>query len=268
MPSRAFASPLIVEFVGLPGAGKTTVSKTLASSLQIDSKRVLILEDIEKSCGWGKGKRGKNRIQKVIGLASATVRHWNASLESVLYASQVKPLNAESFICLTTVPRLLEMVQKTVSSKSCDVVLLDQWLIQNIWSVGVTGEITPTNFLERLIRKYGYFDIPVLVVHFDLDVNTAVNRIQCRSTTESRFDKMQAEKAHAILLKHCSSLTEIIRYIEDVGIPVLKVDAAQTAQKNSQLILSWISSMLGQGRITVGDSGFPGRTPTQMEKES
>ncbi|HUR12523.1 MAG TPA: hypothetical protein VM012_14200 [Flavitalea sp.] len=87
-----------------------------------------------------------------------------------------------------------------------DVVLLDQWIIQELWSVTIF-RMKSYNRISKEISKF-YFRTDA-VFYLDVDVNTATERISRRSTTFSRFDRMDKATRAKELLKYKSYLYQL-----------------------------------------------------------
>ena len=83
--------PLIVEFVGLPGVGKTTVSQQVALKLKERGFQIVFRPEILQQ--W----RQKNILQKAMQLFPENLNHWHIILNSLVLAWQVKPINWTSF---------------------------------------------------------------------------------------------------------------------------------------------------------------------------
>ena len=77
--------------------------------------------------------------------------------------------------------------------RDCDIILLDQGLLQETWSVSITGTPPQTKYLKREITPL-FYNRSTLIIYCQLDIATAFKRMQNRLTTNSRFDRMDQKK--------------------------------------------------------------------------
>ncbi|MDZ7957337.1 MAG: AAA family ATPase [Aulosira sp. DedQUE10] len=243
--------PLILEFVGLPGAGKTTVCHEVASLLK--EQGVSLVAGDEILYQW----KQQSNWQQLRKLIPQTQNQWQILLHSLFLASQVKPTNGQSFSkaakIFTNVKRLDAIARShSVSEISAapraiarhqdpQIILLDQGLLQETWSVGITGT-TPA--LENVRQELAllFHQRPMAIVYFQIDVDTALERVQNRPTAESRFDRMHPEAAQQLLSKYVSYLQEIISCTQTFNIPILEIDSSLPIDEKAQNILFWINN--------------------------
>ena len=115
----------------------------------------------------------------------------------------------------------------------CDVILLDQGLLQEIWSVGITGNPPHGKFLKREINPL-FLDRSTLIIYCQLDVNTALKRIQNRQTKNSRFDRLNSTQAYSLMKKYAAYLEEIISCARACQLPILELNGSQAIKSQSQ----------------------------------
>ncbi|MEX2232406.1 MAG: hypothetical protein WD824_09615 [Cyclobacteriaceae bacterium] len=75
--------------------------------------------------------------------------------------------------------------------RKVDAVFLDQWIIQGLWSATIFKAKTFDKLPDELKRFYFNTDY---VLYFDIDEETACERIHQRESGRSRFDKMGREQ--------------------------------------------------------------------------
>ena len=122
-----------------------------------------------------------------------------------------------------------------------DFIILDQGLIQSIWSIAVTGQ-QPSNgeYLERVLDSI-LDEIPLFVIMVDIETELAIDRIVSRPTMRSRFDRMLPSQAEAILSKHKEMFSQIVDSADtfrDTG--YLNVNGSQPVNRNVSLIVPFI----------------------------
>ncbi|GAB2530084.1 hypothetical protein [Rufibacter soli] len=95
---------------------------------------------------------------------------------------------------------------KLMSSKEVDLVLLEQWIIQELWS----ATIFKSTSYQQLATKLKAFHFKCdYIFYLDVDMPTAAERIQHRGTFLSRFDTMEASKRLEELNKHNGYLFQL-----------------------------------------------------------
>lgn len=97
-------------------------------------------------------------------------------------------------------------LRQFVTKKKIDVVLLEQWIIQELWSATIFKLKSYDTLNKRLSRFYFKTDY---VFYFDIDVNTAAERIGMRNTNLSRFDRMDAKTRLEELRKYNTYLFQL-----------------------------------------------------------
>lgn len=247
------SSPLIIEFVGLPGAGKTTVLHQVIPPLQAEGLSIVHRDQILQS--W----QNHHWAQRTVKLIPQTHNQWSILFQSLSFAAQVKPTTLQSFSKATKIfsnAKRLDAVynqalQVTKSNlplaphRNRQIVLLDQGLLQEIWSVGITGHPPTSTSLRQVLAPLVKMR-SLAIVYFKIDVETALQRIQSRSTASSRFDQMKLEVARSRLVQHAPVLEEIVSCSQTLGTPALEINSQQSIAAKVEKIASWIRSTRSQ----------------------
>lgn len=234
---KSLTTTCIVELVGLPGAGKTTVSQQIALKLQERGLQIVSRDEILKQ--WHQ----ENALQKAIKLLPNNFNHWNILINSLGFALQVKPINQQSFSKAAKIFTNVRRNDEVAKLPHSEIILLDQGLLQEIWSVSITGTPPPTKYLKREIAPL-FHNRPTIILHCQINIDTALHRVRNRQTMTSRFDLMDLTKAHSLLKKYSFYLDEIINCAQTCNIPVLKIDSSRSIAEQSQKAVSWIESKL------------------------
>ncbi|MEI6946254.1 hypothetical protein V9K67_03570 [Paraflavisolibacter sp. H34] len=200
--SRSPQRALTIEFVGLPGAGKTTSSRAFSALLQQKGFRVLILQDVKDYLRRLSLGRKLLLVAKAVLTRTPKLVSYTASLaRNRIYSGN----SIYRFIRLTLFDLALQQMKQ---EQKADIILLEQWMIQELWSATIFKG-RPLNQLEKQLQKY-YFKTD-FVLYFDLDVATAARRIGWRKTNMSRFDRMEAERREEELMKYGAYLYELFQ---------------------------------------------------------
>ena len=233
-------NPLVVEFVGLPGSGKTTVSHLVTSKLKAKGIEVISREEILRQ--WHQ----KKVLQKLLKLFSSNSNQWNILRNSLTFAAQVKPINLQSFLRAGKVFVNVKRNDDVVRAGNCQIILLEQGLLQEVWSVVITGSLPQLSYPKRTMVTL-FDNRSIAIVNCKLDLNTAVSRIKNRprkKRKDSYFDLMDSKQAYDLLTRYFPYLQEIVNWVQTEKIPILEVDSSLTVEDNSEKIADWIVGQL------------------------
>ena len=234
----------IVEFIGLPGAGKTTLCTEVARQLHDRGLSVVCRDEILQK--WHRNSMGKKLMQ----LRPDCPRDWQVLTQTMALAAQVQPLNATSVLKAATTYVNAKRNHRTAShlpptrlldggGLQAATLLLDQGVLQEAWSVAISGKNPPLRALQRAIEALAG-DGTMRVVALKVDVETALDRIQHRPTHNSRFDAMNFDRASDILSASVTSLQAILDALRGLGVPILEVDSSYPIEENADAIAQWI----------------------------
>ena len=185
-------SPVLVEFVGVPGGGKSTLARELACDLRADSLPV------------------RTPVSEVNTIESRIHRVQRKSTIIARYALR-HPRRTVGWI--RTVRRLSGGVRRdtvnvgfywlfVAGALSCyrgsdGVTIADQGLFQAYWSA-VLGNPTPPEDVIRSIIEAEFRETQLVVVLVEVDVEEARRRLAARSNNPSRISADVTETAEGI----------------------------------------------------------------------
>lgn len=172
---------LIIEFVGLTGSGKTTNCLHFTEFFRKQNLNVYTFRDVKeffhqlefypRFCIYFKTifSNGQDFLSYFFLLA----RHGIYCSDSIY-----------RYIKLCVFNRALHQF---IVTRKADVILLDQWIIQGLWSATIF-KVKSYDRLQDELKKF-YFKTDC-ELYFDIDEETACERIHERDSGRSRFDKM------------------------------------------------------------------------------
>lgn len=202
---------MIVECVGLPGAGKTTVCGRVSvphgkkgavplSALRIDTAllraawHIFLLSLSAKPFSFNRLKRGFN--------LAVFLRHYQTREQTIL---------------------------------------LDQGIVQKLWSILLdTGQFSSVR-MDNVVRSLRPF-APDCVVWLRVPVSIALERLVRRVAANSRFDRLEAAQAEAALLRNAVLLEDLItRFPLATGAMLYQLDGMADAVDNAACLDTMIS---------------------------
>ncbi|HBX23880.1 MAG TPA: hypothetical protein DEF34_09665 [Desulfotomaculum sp.] len=233
-------TPVIIEFAGLPGAGKTTAAEQIIKVLELDGYKCFGREQFVNSNRHFAVLAKKILINIFFVLAHICMLAW-----CCIFALQVTPVNMTSLkraVKLIIMRGGLQRVIKTARQGGYDLILLDQGFTQAICSIALTGSFPPDRHLLRLVKcLYSNIKAPYLLVYFDVDVTAAAGRVMQRPGLQSRFDRMslgQAEREMRIYEQYLKRI--LLKVTHYTGVNCLVVDSSQDLERTVKLISSYI----------------------------
>jgi len=184
-------SNLSIEFFGLPGAGKTFLTKKLAD------KYDCYLSNNEFKAYYNNIKY----YSKLIHFFVFLIANIKMALISLIYALTVRPLNLYSFkrsFKLLKIAFIISLFKKWSSKNNANkIIIFDQAMIQAIWSISIKGSSSSRAVLSKLLREADRWisDKAVFVI---INPQKAVKRLAARDEG-TIFEKINAKKTFKLL---------------------------------------------------------------------
>ncbi|MFC1579337.1 hypothetical protein ACFL4N_00320 [Thermodesulfobacteriota bacterium] len=220
---------LYTEFFGLPGSGKSTITDAVLDRLNEHAftaySRDMLIRDRSK----------KSLLARSWPLLLFILCHIPLSLKTISYCLLFKPLNLSSlkyaYACVRTASKIKEASRQAIQN-GCSIVLFDQGVLQDLWSVGVTAEpLFDTKFRNTLQKLLGCFckTHHFSVVFFEVDVERAAERIFSRPHSIHRFDNMDRDRAHCLL----KTKAKYLKVLMETTLRLNKVDTLKIENNDS-----------------------------------
>jgi hypothetical protein len=224
----------IIEFAGLPGAGKSTVATRFYHELLEGNVPTLSGNEI----AW----------QRSIGLVLGTlVSQARLVVPVINYTLSVRPLNVRRFSHSRRILTRAHALQRVQSTRPHALVVLDQGWVQEFGSTAVPGGSGRRRHVEAVVKRLaGKFLWGVVMVRVDPKV--AVERMRGRATTESRFDRWPAEVVRTNLPVMERALEMTVDVATKCEVPVLALDGTQPPEENARVVSDWARDTFGARR--------------------
>lgn len=172
---------IIVEFVGPPGGGKTTLCDGLKTQLANNGLKTAIFKDVKRHL------REKSLFSKLAFVLSNTFKNLPVFLtfSVLLFKSGVFSIN--SIIRYYKVTLFNGSISSFINNSKTQVLLLDQWSVQQLWSATIFRAKDYERLKSNLVD---FFLEPDVMIYVDINLSIASERVSGRSSMTSRFDKM------------------------------------------------------------------------------
>lgn len=194
---------LFVEFYGLPGSGKSTLSHLVAERLRREGHVV-----DEPSYETDHQHPLPKRVKKM-----AVGGYWLVFHHEQF--SHIKNIVRQNgYTGMEAFKQIVNVIQKMRiynSPKAFEIVIIDQGLIQASISLSMYGAVKAKENYERLLRLMPNAT-NALRVYIDVDNETAIDRMRKRKTNDSRVEKL---KDHNLEIKMLLRIGEEIASVRE-----------------------------------------------------
>jgi predicted kinase len=243
---------LIVEFAGLPGAGKTTTAERAAALLQARGYR----------CAWrpALATRAGDRLSHRVRFLWFRLVHWRIVVDGLRHALAIRPVRF-SRARYTKHLLFLAYYQRQQLDGDYDIVLMDQSVVQTMWASTVGhATLKPRAIRAALRTLYRTVSGSMAFIRFEIDPATAARRVVGRAAAPKRFDNLPLAEVERTFVSRQETLGSITRQaIEITGAPSLAVDGALPSDANAARVADFLAALLGAGTDDLDSRTAGGR---------
>ncbi len=235
--------PLIIEFAGLPGAGKTTIVDRIIEMERRENFGILSYRDLSRR---GSGKNGTaQRLLRVIGAVRLLVKKPGMMLRLLRHALLARPLARSRLWFVWGFVALAQELdrRRADTSREYRAELLDQGFVQTLGSIVLP--YTPAH-AENLgaLAACALADWVDGLVWVECSPETALFRVRGRVGGGSRFDCWPDEVFRRNQMTLLQVLGDAVQRAGRAGVPVLAVSAADPPGVNAVRVRAWLQSLL------------------------
>jgi thymidylate kinase len=224
---------LIIEFVGPPGAGKTTCCECFSEALKEKNFKVLMTKEIKDYI------HDMNFFSKFYFFSKVLLSRFHILSFYIFILAYNRIYSANSIYRYVRLSVFNLVLNKFIKSRDVDIVLLDQWVIQELWSATIF-KLKTYHKVGRYLKMF-YFKVD-FVMYFDIDIATASERIELRKTKFSRFDRMDPDKRLIELKKYNAYLFQLFKNSDCCQKFVLS--ANQSPLENAEIFIQYLKKYI------------------------
>ncbi len=246
---------IVVEFVGMPGAGKTTISTAVIEELRTQGFTCPTEQELvpwQTACGVGRfPPRGwlarLIRHSKLFYLV-APVRHPLLFLSALNHVLNVRPLNRDSLRAIRGPMAFMELSTKMAGYNNLDFLILDEGMIQSTCFISQCGDSCSPKSLSShagsLIKNRDRY----LIILAKTSPDLALKRIRDRAAIchsqgmqswqyEDHPEEIQERKA-ILYNQTCICVGEFLKAL--VPESVLELDCSEDANENANRVVKFL----------------------------
>ena len=223
---RPGASRHTLEFVGVAGAGKSTVAEGVTRELSAAGVSVAGRSDVlaaHRAAPW---------FLRVGSQLPSGARGWAVVTAAMGFARAGGVPGREALRRSGKLVALVRDVALGVGAERAQVLVLDQGPLQSVASMIMTTTMPSLPLLRRLLEAL-YPDTGTTLVHCVIDVETAWARISERPTALSRFDRWSEAEAKERLMRHAEHVAVIVGEAALAGLQTVVIDGTVPADENA-----------------------------------
>lgn len=203
--------PDIIEFIGPPGSGKSTVASDLSRQFIKRGYRCTPAIETPQARNILENKDLPEYLRRLTGIVSTLITSPKKSLMAYLLAAEVNPTN------ITNIARAYNLIlHKVVEEKLCrqedlDLVVLPEGSLHLMCILSVNGQIPSIHRYQSLYSQ----DKPCKkhIINVKTPVDVCVKRIDNR-VTGSRFDERNEGENRKMIQQYNSCLNRTLRLTE------------------------------------------------------
>jgi thymidylate kinase len=228
----------VVEFLGLPGAGKSTLADRLLARLAARGLACGGAVDLARLRG--------GRIRHYTRAAKFVYQRGRHVPAAMRLAAAVTPATSARWWLaakLAMWPYRLGIAQ----ARRFETLVLDQGPLQSAWIVLLEGSLLDDRVLADALNDLLADDARAFAfIYVDIAPEVAAVRIETRGPMDAPFDRGRTETQRR-LASHRQQLERVLRVaLERTGAPVLRLDGSASLDENDRRIDAFLDGLAGR----------------------
>lgn len=241
--------PVLVEFNGLPGSGKTTVANLLYSRFE--------------TAGYNVDERENTYLINRLGSFS---RYWKMLKSGGIllpwrlfsYYLSIEPLKLDR---LRQVKRIYDWTASYVrlfeqGGRGWDVVIVSEGFVQAVVSAVFLDDFGKKKELQHMLGYFLNRNFNIVIVDCIIDESVATKRIMSRLGKTGRFDRMAVTHIEGNLIRHNKNLEIVRRNLRYMGCPeTVRIDMEKSPEENCELVYQVVERKVRRSVEEIPEKG-------------
>lgn len=231
---------IFVELCGLPGSGKSTVVIHTKGMLRVAGFNCVDRNDLVRNSG-------RQRLVSLHTVMGA-VQGYRGWAKAIRYALAAKPVRLRRVREAIRMIGRLQLVMRMGSEQQADIVLLEQWMVQDLWAISAATESPEQRrYVSELWRVVAPASEKHCVIYMEVEPDIAARRVERRTDGRSRFDGKHIDIVRAAFRENVSTFRSLLDEADGRGTSTLILDGAAEALQTSEQLAAWLINRLRQG---------------------
>ena len=238
----------VVQFLGLPGAGKSTVATALVAALQAEGIAVRTTDDF---VAW---LARQSRRRKLAILMSNWFWAGRQLWSALRFGLSLRPPAGFSLSRIVLVPFINCCFEAYRAQLRGAVLVMDQANMQLVWSVGAYAESHDVRLLHELSRV-ARGRSATLFAFISASPEVSAERILLRPSTLSRFDRETPSGLADALNGAVRLMDDLAKCLRRDGETLLELDATASVECNAERLFVVICDAMGKQSAPASCNG-------------
>lgn len=227
---------LIIEFNGLPGAGKTTISDEFINSKVNSNIKIYSYSYFQQD----------NVIKEYLRFVIVLLKPSNflIGIYSIMFLIKNKRPDIESLKRILLLIRLVESYRSLSGIKTPEIVVVDQGIIQQITSILFGNKIKCSKYIRKLLLFLQHRLDNVYFINVTISLDQAINRMNNREKKKDRIQNVETEREVQILTMLNYNLSKIRSILSNVGYEPFELNSHKEVKYNINLLNNYVINLL------------------------
>ena len=226
-----FKNPIIIEFNGLPGSGKTTTSKILQNRFECNKQKTFNRYFRKKYHRNVYSVLFTFRYRKIL---KAIIKYLNA------FPTKVKKSIVYSYVSY------IRMYNNFFDDNNKGVLLIDQGIVQSLISLAHNKSLPVNDDLRDLLLSSKFNRIPIIFINCLSDEKLSMSRIEAREFRGARVDTMNKTEMYRTLCAQSRNFDKIRTALKELypDLHVINIDMNESPESNVELISQYLTKVV------------------------
>ncbi|ADI00523.1 hypothetical protein [Salisediminibacterium selenitireducens] len=230
---------ILVEFNGVAGTGKTTISKSLLSQNKNFLKKYVDYQE------YLKYYTNRSRLKKIIWFLGQIYRPLNLKFTfyTLLFILSVGNITKDKLYRGFSLIKTYMHYNNLCKNNKGDIIIIDQGIIQQIISILYLDESKELKQVNKMLVHMKN-SLNITFINTNLDVNENINRIGQREYKFSRLDFMDESNAYMAVTIQEKNHDKIRQAISEIKINYLNINTSLDVEHNTRIINEEIGKLV------------------------